>query len=167
MSLIKVVDQIQNWKSKSTEPGDYWEQIAGWLAEFQQLSGVEKYHSEDSEGFIEAENYADLLKVLADLVFPEFEISKNINFEEGDFWKWQFEINGKPEIIGIENLGSDWFDLEFLSKLNAVLRRHGSQKKFRMVFASSEMNADQCFDMVFISDEIYQKLADHSPKYAE
>ena len=82
------------------------------------------------------------------------------------FWTYRFQLNGQAIKIEMEDPNTDWLQAEFLKDLNANIRRLGIQKQLKMVFATSEHNTDQCFDLAFMTAEIFEKLLMNLPKYA-
>ncbi len=162
MNLRKIDDQIQLLENQG------YHTSATYLREFKSLVQVEHYISNDAENYWEVKCYVDLLTDMAKLLGFKISLDQIEGKEEGDVWKFNFKINGHLEEIEMNNPHTDWFQEIFLDKVNEAIERYGYEpnKNYRLVWATSEYDSDQCFDMVFIDDDNFNKLLDTTPRYA-
>ena len=166
MMVINIKDQIKKWEEESDDP-DYWSESIGFLKEFQKLSGVEKYINDDAEDYEIMSCYTELLKGMSEIIAPDLQITDiKASVQEG-LWCFDFNINGQANRITMPPTGMDWINFDFMTSVNTCLENAGSEKRIRLVYPTSEINRDQCFDMAFIDDETTDILAAQSPSYAE
>jgi len=164
--IINIKQQIKEWQNESKGHNDYWIRVSNYLTEFQQLTNLEVYINDDSENYYGIDCYKVLLENIRKIVEPQIKMSSVTAKIENDFWTFAFELNNRVVKIEMEDPNTDWLQMELLKELNAHINSFGIQKQLRMVFATSESNADQCFDLAFIDDETYEKLSTNSPRYA-
>ncbi|MGB1206717.1 MAG: hypothetical protein ACPG5B_13785 [Chitinophagales bacterium] len=164
--IINIEQQIQEWKNESKGHNDYWIRVASYLTEFQSLTKLKLYISDDAENYYSIDCYKELLENIGMLIAPEVAMSSVVAKNENDFWAFAFELNNRTVRLEIEDPNTDWLQADFLKDFNAHLDSMGIDKQLKMVFATSENNADQCFDIAFIDDKTFEKLLMHSPRYA-
>lgn len=166
MSVVKIESQIQEWMNDPDSQDDYFSQITIYLKEFQTLTGLDKYISDDAELYYDIQCYIELLENISEITKPEIRISDIEGKSENKAWEFNFKINGEPKQIKMNDPDSDWLREEFIDLLNSCMEGNGSIKKLKMVWATSEHNTDQCFDLAFINEETFEALVNHSPRYA-
>ncbi len=165
--MVEIRKQIQEWKNTSQKEDDFVSQNIQYLKEFQSLTNLEKYISHDAEGFYGITPYINLMKEIGEMIKPEVLISDiRGNIDDG-YWEFNFKINGKLNEIEIVESKTDWINFEFIDQINARLTWSRIKKKLKIVYTTSINRRDQSFDLAFIDEITFDKLINHSPKYAK
>lgn len=144
-----------------------WVDYVERIKQFRSRTGVEIYIFDEACGYACPECYLELMPLLAELMQPTIVMADFSYKPEGTLWRFEFSINGVSEFVEIENPQSRYISLKYFQLLNQCLARHGSQRFVRSVFMQGSDLSDECIELVFISDEIYQELLQSEPAYAE
>ncbi|MDR2221678.1 MAG: hypothetical protein LBE34_02950 [Flavobacteriaceae bacterium] len=160
--IVNIDKKIKEWKSEAESADDYMYGLANNLLEFKTITNLEKYISDDAENYYDTDCYKQLLESIAEIIHPEIEIFDITAIN----WMFKFKINGKEVEIKMKDPETDWLQEEFIDQLNELIGTTQTSKKLEKVYATSESNADQCFDLCFISKKTLNLLINNEPRYA-
>jgi hypothetical protein len=160
--IVNIDKKINEWKNEAESIDDYMYGMANNLLEFKTITNLEKYISDDAENYYDTNCYKQLLECIAEIIQPEIEISDITAIN----WIFKFKLNGLDVEIQMKDPDTDWLQEEFIDKLNTLIGTTHTDKKLEMVYATSEDNTDQCFDLCFISKNTLNLLINNEPRYA-
>lgn len=144
---------------------DNWTELASLLNTFQKLSGVSYYLDMDKTAFPNRLAYVQFLEQAAQLIKPEVALTQISSAEEGECWVFRFQLDDQEASIELPNLSSGIFQGFFLEDLNRQLEPF-TTSRLRPVFAMSAEQADQSLHVVFIEDNIFDRLRVSKPHFA-
>jgi hypothetical protein len=157
MNIINIDEKIQEWKKDSLD------NLANYLMDFKKLTNLDYYISDDAENYYAENCYQQLLQAISKIVKSDIEIS-DIKVSE---WRFSFKIDNNEVEIQMKDQDSDWFQEVFIENLNTlIIENTDTDKKIQTVYAHTEDNSDQCFDLCFITNSTHKILQMNTPRYA-
>lgn len=137
------------------------------LQKFQELTGIEKYFSDEASLYFQIDEFRVCLFALRELTKDEFEISNISSKDLEQTWVFNFDLNKIPCSINILIGDEESYLNDFFNQLNNLIKTHSaSNKLLKVVMVASELWSDEYFDICLIDEETFNILVEHTPKYA-
>ncbi len=144
---------------------DNWTELASLLNTFQRLSGVLRYLDMDKTAFPDRLSYVQFLEQVAQLIKPDVVLTQISSAEEGNCWIFRFQLEGQEASIELPGISSGIFQGFFIEDFNRQLEPF-TTKRLRSVFVMSAAQADQSLQVVFIKDDVFDRLRVSKPHFA-